>query len=171
METRIQELQRRTREIGPAPLPPKSPPQTPPSALRSLTPISSPSPNPKTPQLTGVRQSLDANVASIQRRGYNSLDARRSPTPGGLGSPVAPHVRSMSPLVPRDVQASSPEPLRRVETVPTDPSVSPSKETKAHGRTSIGHLISEMARRGKGKEKEVDAEDILHFSTSLNGYR
>ncbi|KAG8933080.1 hypothetical protein FRC01_011146 [Tulasnella sp. 417] len=169
METRILELQRRTREIGPAPLSPKSPPQTPPIAYRSLTPTSSP--NPKTPQSTAVRPSLDANVASIQRRGHNSLDTRRSPTPGGLSSPVAPHVRSMSPLAPRDAKTPSPEPLRRVETLPTGPSHSPSKDPKAHGRTSIGQFISDMARKGKGKEKEVDSEDILHFNQSVASIR
>lgn len=166
METRILELQRRTREIGPAPLSPKSPPQTPPVPFRAGTPTSSP--NPKTPQSTPVRQSLDANVASIQRRGHNSLDTRRSPTPGGLTSPVAPHVRSMSPLAPRDVQTPSPEPLRRVETLPTGPSHSPSKDNKAHGRTSIGQFISDMTRKGKGKEKEADPEEMLHFSEFFN---
>ncbi|KIO33837.1 hypothetical protein M407DRAFT_17438, partial [Tulasnella calospora MUT 4182] len=169
METRILELQRRTREIGPAPLSPKSPPQTPPIAFRSLTPTSSP--NPKTPQSTAVRQSLDANVANIQRQGHNSLDPRRSPTPGGLSSPAAPHVRSMSPLAPRDVQTPSPEPLRRVETLPTGPSHSPSKDPKAHGRTSIGQFISDMTRKGKGKEREADAEDILHFNQSVANIR
>lgn len=169
METRILELQRRTREIGPAPLSPKSPPQTPPVPFRAGTPTSSP--NPKTPQSTPVRQSLDANVASIQRRGHNSLDTRRSPTPGGLTSPVAPHVRSMSPLAPRDVQTPSPEPLRRVETLPTGPSHSPSKDNKAHGRTSIGQFISDMTRKGKGKEKEADPEEMLHFNQSVASIR
>ncbi|KAG8968770.1 hypothetical protein FRB90_010796, partial [Tulasnella sp. 427] len=169
MEARIMELQRRTREIGPAPLPPKSPPQTPPTTFRPLTPSSSP--NPKTLQLNAARQSIDANASGLPRRGHNSLDIRRSPTPEGLTSPRTVHVRSMSPLVPREAGAPSPEPLRRVETLPTGPRVSPGKDAKLHGRSSIGHFISEIARKGKGKDKEPDPEDLLHFNQAVASIR
>lgn len=154
MDSKVLELQRRARELGPAPLPPPKSPKTPQSQTFSPILLQSPaSPTTaaiSTPIGSPIRQSLDAHVASV--RGQN-----RSPI-------MSPNMQSpplgLIPLSPSPSPGRAPSPLglERVQSFPTE---SPATPPHMKGKHSLGHLISDIKRISKGKDREEDPVEQL----------
>jgi len=158
LDAKVLELQRRARELGPAPLPPLKSPRSP---SQSFSPPTA-GPSPKTPQSPRIRQSLDANVASITREQTRSPTNRNiSPVPPT--SPLAyrtPSGRPISPSPGRDVSAASPLNLHPVQSIPSS-SDSLEKHAKPLPKSGLGQVFSGIRRIGKGKEKEDDGIEAI----------
>ncbi|KAG8872818.1 hypothetical protein FRB97_007334 [Tulasnella sp. 331] len=158
-DARVRELQRRAREIGPAPLPhkpprsPTKPPQTSNTSPRSLE-----SPRP--------RHSLDSSAAYASRVHSQSPTPDRRPTspPAQPSSSRTLHpptatldlVRSRSPITPPQI----------ITPLPKDPSPTSNVVHRKQTKHSISNLFEDLKRKGKGKERH-DGDDTLEQTAQV----